>query len=66
MIMAPRNIGTSVADDDAHRRDGADDGAALAVDEPSAGVADQDRQQHDDDRPDERGQLSRWATSRSG
>ena len=33
------------ADDDAHRGDRADDAAALAVDQPAAGVADQQRQQ---------------------
>ena len=37
-----RDVG---ADDDAHRGDRADDGAALAVDQPAAGVADEDRQQ---------------------
>ena len=45
------------ADDDAHRRHGADDGSTLAVDQAAAGVADQDGQQHGDDRPDQRGQL---------
>ena len=50
-----RHVG---ADDDAHRGDRADDGAALAVHQPAAGVADQDRQQDGDHRADELGEVS--------
>ena len=50
-----RHVG---ADDDAHGGDGADHGAALAVDQPAAGVADQDRQQHGDHRVDQLGEVS--------
>jgi hypothetical protein len=35
------------------RGDRADDGAALAVHQPATGVADEDRQQHEDHRADE-------------
>ncbi|MPM51738.1 hypothetical protein SDC9_98489 [bioreactor metagenome] len=45
------------ADDDAHRRDGADHGTALAVDRTAAGVADQQREQVGDDRVDHLGQV---------
>ena len=44
-------------DHDAHRRHRADDRAALAVDEASAGVADEDGQEGQDHRPDQRRQL---------
>ena len=45
------------ADDDAHGREGADDGPALTVDHAAAGVADEDRQQVGDDRADQLGQV---------
>jgi hypothetical protein len=46
------------ADNDADRRDGADDGATLAVDEAATGVADENRQQHFDHWADEFGEES--------
>ena len=58
-----RHVG---ADDDAHGGHRADDRAALAVHQPAAGVADEDRQQVRDHRADERGELLVGQSSRSG
>ena len=54
-VVEPDRVGSG--DDRAEHRDRTDDGSALAVHHPAAGVRHQGRDEHDDHRPDHLGQV---------